>query len=107
MGGYAVWDCLTRFPGKFAGAVAVCGGGDPATVTPAVAATPIWAFHSEDDPTVPFVRSVQMIDAMKAAGGQPRFTPYQGLKHNSWDRAYAEPELLPWLFAQRRGAPAS
>ena len=102
MGGYAVWDCVTRFPEKFAGAIAVCGGGDEATVTARAAAVPVWAFHSDDDPTVPAVRTRHMVEAMKAAGGQPRFTEYHGLGHNSWDRAYAEPELLPWLFAQAR-----
>jgi len=105
MGGYATWDCLTRFPERFAAGIPVCGGGDPATVSVATAAVSIWAFHSQDDPTVPVGRSHQMIDAVKAAGGNPHYTEYQGWGHGSWVPAFAEPELLPWLFAQVRGRP--
>lgn len=103
MGGYAVWDCVTRFPDRFAAGIAVCGGGDESTVTPAVAKVPVWAFHSADDPTVPVVRSRHMVDAMTQAGGHPRYTEYQGLGHGSWGKAFAEPDLFPWLFAQRLG----
>lgn len=103
MGGYAAWDCLTRFPGRFAAVVPICGGGDERTVTRAVARTPVWAFQSTDDPVVPIVRTRHMIDALVAKGGHPHFFEYTGLGHDSWDRAYAEPELLPWMFAQRRG----
>ena len=103
MGGYAVWDCITRFPGKFAGAVAVCGGGDEHTITTEVAKVPIWAFASDDDPIVPVSRSRGMVEAMKAAGGNPHYTEYHGYNHASWGPAYNEPELVPWLFAQVRG----
>jgi poly(3-hydroxybutyrate) depolymerase/lysophospholipase L1-like esterase len=105
MGGYGTWDCITRFPGRFAAAVPICGGGDERTVTAEVAKTPVWAFHSSDDPTVPVVRTRHMIGALLAAGGHPHYFEYWGLGHDSWDRAYAEPELLAWMFAQRRGQP--
>jgi lysophospholipase L1-like esterase/poly(3-hydroxybutyrate) depolymerase len=105
MGGYGTWDCITRFPGRFAAAVPICGGGDERSVTADVAKTPVWAFHSSDDPTVNVVRTRHMIGALLAAGGHPHYFEYWGLGHDSWDRAYAEPELLPWMFAQRRGQP--
>ncbi|MEI9894210.1 MAG: hypothetical protein WDN28_10085 [Chthoniobacter sp.] len=38
-----------------------------------------------------------------AAGGHPRYKEYPDLKHDSYPSAYAEPEFLPWMFAQRRG----
>jgi predicted peptidase len=105
MGGYGTWDCLTRYPNRFAAAVPVCGGGDESTVTPEVAKVPVWAFHSADDPTVPVVRSRNMIEALKKAGGHPHYTEFQGLGHASWNKAYSTPELFPWLFAQRLGQP--
>jgi predicted peptidase len=101
MGGYAVWDCVTRFPDRFAAGVACCGGGDENTVTAAVARVPVWAFHSADDTVVPVVRSRNMIAAMKKMGGNPKYTEFQGLGHASWDKAYSEPGLYDWLFAQR------
>jgi hypothetical protein len=43
-----------------------------------------------------------MIAALKAAGSNPKYTEYEGVGHNSWDKAYGEPELPAWLFAQHR-----
>ena len=43
-----------------------------------------------------------MIDALKAAGGKPKYTEYQGVGHDSWTQTYADPELYAWLFAQRK-----
>jgi predicted peptidase len=100
MGGYAVWDCITRFPERFAAGAACCGGGDENTVTAEVARVPVWAFHSADDTVVPVVRSQHMIAAMKKMGGQPKYSEYQGLGHGSWDKAFSEPDLYPWLFSQ-------
>jgi lysophospholipase L1-like esterase/poly(3-hydroxybutyrate) depolymerase len=105
MGGYATWDCMTRYPDRFAAGAPVCGGGDETTVTAAVAHVPVWAFHSEDDGAVKVKRSRNMVQAMRAAGGQPKYFEYYGLGHGCWGRAYGEPELLPWMFAQRLGQP--
>lgn len=104
MGGYGTWDLITRFPGRFAAAAPICGGGDD-TVAARAVRTPIWAFHSDDDGAVPVARTRNMIAALRAAGGTPRYFEYWGLGHNSWDRAYSEPEFLPWMFAQRLGQP--
>jgi predicted peptidase len=106
MGGYATWDCVTRFPDRFAAGVPVCGGGDENSVTATVAQVPVWAFLSSDDPAVPPIRSIHMIEAMIKMGGHPRLYVYSGLGHGSWDKAFSEPELLPWLFAQHLTPPA-
>jgi lysophospholipase L1-like esterase len=45
-----------------------------------------------------------MIAALKQAGGNPLYSEYPGVSHDSWTAAYQEPELLPWLFAQKRGS---
>jgi len=101
MGGYGTWDVIARRPDLFAAAVPMCGGGDEKTA-PRIAGLPIWNFHGAEDRVVPAARSRRMIAALKAAGGNPRYTEYPGCGHNCWDRAIAEPELLPWLFSQRR-----
>jgi len=105
MGGYATWDCITRFPERFAAGVPICGGGDEKSVTSAVAKVPVWAFHSDDDGAVKVIRTRNMIQAMRDAGGSPKYFEYFGLGHFSWGKAYGEPELLPWMFAQRLGQP--
>ena len=43
-----------------------------------------------------------MIDALEKAGGKPKATFYPGVNHNSWTRTYANPEVIRWMFAQRR-----
>jgi poly(3-hydroxybutyrate) depolymerase/lysophospholipase L1-like esterase len=105
MGGYATWDLVTRFPSRFAAAAPVCGGGDEKTITAAVAKVPLWAFHSEDDTVVKVIRSRNMVNTMRKLGENPKYFEYFGLGHGSWDKAYAEPELLTWMFAQRLGQP--
>ena len=44
-----------------------------------------------------------MIEAIKRAGGDPKYTELPGVGHNSWVQAYNGPEnCLAWLFAQQR-----
>ena len=63
---------------------------------------PIWVFHGDNDPTVKVGNSRLMVNALKQAGAKVRYTEYRGVAHNSWNNAFDEPELLPWLFAQKK-----
>jgi predicted peptidase len=101
MGGFATWAMITEHPATFAAAVPICGGGDT-TKAAAIKDTPVWAFHGDQDDTVSVEYSRNMIDALKKAGGQPKYTEFKGVGHNSWEPAFKEPELLNWLFAQKR-----
>ena len=100
MGGLAAWSLISEHPGMFAAAIPVCGGGDE-TLAPKLVKTAIWAFHGAQDQAISADRSRRMIAAIRKAGGSPRYTEYHNLGHNSWDRAFAEPDLVPWTFAQR------
>jgi acetyl esterase/lipase len=64
---------------------------------------PIWIFHGAKDDVVPLERSQEMVEALRAAGGDVRFTVYPEAKHDSWTATYANPELYTWLLAHRRG----
>ncbi len=99
MGGYGSWDAIARYPGKFAAAAPICGGGHPSMAQQMVD-TPVWAFHGDDDSVVPVERSREMIQAIKDAGGEPKYTEYPGVNHGSWVPTFAEPELLPWITSQ-------
>jgi predicted peptidase len=101
MGGYGTWDILQRQPGLLAAAAPICGGGDPARAG-AFVETPVWAFHGADDTTVKPERSRQMIEALKAGGGRPIYTEYEGVGHNSWTQTFENRLMWDWLFAQRR-----
>lgn len=43
-----------------------------------------------------------MVKSLKAAGANVNFTLYPEANHNSWDPAFAEPELLTWLFSNSK-----
>ena len=101
MGGYGTWDLLSRRPELFAAAVPICSGGDPA-VAAKFKDVPLWAFHGDQDTAVKPKRSREMIDALKAAGGAPKYTEYPGVGHDSWTQTYANPAVYEWLFAQRK-----
>lgn len=101
MGGYGTWDALYRRPGFFAAAIPICGGGDPATAKD-FKDIALWCFHGDQDKSVDVQRSRDMISALKAAGGSPKYTEYPGVGHNSWEAAYADDETYEWLFAHRR-----
>lgn len=101
LGGYGAWDIIARRPGMFAAAVPICGGGAPSKAA-MITGTAVWAFHGDRDQSVDVGESRRMIAALKKAGGNPKYTEYKDVGHNSWERAFAEPDLLPWLFAQKR-----
>ena len=102
MGGYGTWDVIQRQPDLFAAAVPICGGGDE-TVAGRIKA-PVWAFHGDNDRAVPVARSRNMVGAIKAAGGKPKYTEYPGVGHNCYDIAFEDPEMLKWLFSNKRSA---
>ncbi|MCM3874070.1 MAG: prolyl oligopeptidase family serine peptidase [Pyrinomonadaceae bacterium] len=101
LGGYGTWDILVRRPRTFAAAIPICGGGNPSKAA-VIARTPIWVFHGDEDESVNVSESRRMVAALKKAGGQPRYTEYKGVGHNSWVPAFKEPDFLSWLFAQSR-----
>jgi predicted peptidase len=85
----------------FAAAAPVCSGGD-ASLAKAIKDVPVWVFHGDADGVVKVRRSRDMIAALKAAGGAPKYTEYPGVGHDSWTATYRDPELYRWLFAQKR-----
>jgi hypothetical protein len=102
MGGYGTWALVEANPKLFAAAVPMSGGGDTSKAA-SIAQLPIWDFHGTIDPLVPVQQSRDMIAALVAAGGHPKYTEYPNGQHDIWDTAYTEPALLPWIFAQHNG----
>ncbi len=117
MGGYGAWELARQYPRRWA-AIAIAAGGPfwsyaperwqqsstmPAEYARAVGHTPVWMFHGSEDNVVPPRESDLMYSAIKANSGDVRLWIYQGLHHDSWARAYNEPELPKWLLAHRLG----
>jgi predicted peptidase len=101
MGGYATWALACKHPTMFAAAAPICGGGDPAEAAK-IKDLPIWNFHGDKDTAVPIAKSNEMIEALKTAGGTPKYTVYPGVGHNSWDKAYRDEKLWDWFLQFER-----
>jgi dipeptidyl aminopeptidase/acylaminoacyl peptidase len=61
-----------------------------------------WIFHGAKDDVVPPEASKKMVDALNKANADVKFTLYPDANHNSWDPAFAEKDLLPWLFSHKK-----
>ena len=101
MGGGGSWGLAAKMPEKFAAVAPVCGFGD-AKSADSLKALPIWTLFGDADNARIVGESRALVDAVKAAGGSPRLTEYRGVGHNSWDRAYSDPELLKWMLSQHK-----
>jgi predicted peptidase len=104
MGGIGTWNYAVEYPDRLAAIAPVSGTGDSDRAA-RVAQLPIWAFHGARDDAVPIAGEREMVEAVRAAGGNVRFTVYPDIGHNAWEPAYADPQLYDWLLAQRRRAP--
>ncbi len=105
LGGNGAWSAVHMYPGRFAAAALVCGFFDNA-IDPFLS-LPCWFFHGADDTVVPTRHSRRAVEAIRASGGNPKYTEYPGVEHDSWLQAYDTPELYEWLFAQRREEPGN
>lgn len=103
MGAFGVWSLAQRHPGRYAAILPVCGGGEVHRAA-RLRNLPAWVFHGAKDDVIPVARSVQMVEAIRAAGGSPRLTIYPEVGHDSWTETYANEEIYRWLLAQRRAA---
>jgi predicted peptidase len=102
MGGMGTFEAVYRNPKLFASAVPICGGGDTSRYDRRVKKTGFWIFHGDKDAVVGVNNSRQMVSRLKQLKVRVKYTEYPGVNHNSWDNAFAEPELLPWLFSHKR-----
>ncbi|HPU34142.1 MAG TPA: PHB depolymerase family esterase [Phycisphaerae bacterium] len=102
MGGFGTWDLATRYPERFAAIAPICGGGNKLLVG-RIKNVPVWAFHGDADPVVPVKRTDEMVEALKRAGGNVKYTCYPGVQHDSWTATYNNPELYEWFLSHKRG----
>ena len=101
MGGMGTFEILRRKPKTFAAAFAICGGDDIQNVKK-YKNMPLWIFHGGLDDVVYPQFSYCIYRERKKLGNEAKFTLYLKANHNSWDSAFAEPELLPWLLSNKK-----
>lgn len=111
MGGLGTWDLVARKPNFWAAAVPMAGYPDHDKAAVLVN-TPIWAFHHKIDCYNKFAGSETMYRLIQEAGGQlMRLSAMEfdtggqcdQAHFQTPDRAFADVELLPWMFSQVNG----
>lgn len=101
MGGYGAWYFIGTRPEMFAAAIPYCGAGNP-DLAKNMVKVPVWAFHGTVDRNVSVRGSRRIVEAIKDAGGNPRYTEFAGVGHNVWPSVMQTPGVLDWMFEQKR-----
>lgn len=105
MGGNGTVALVNHAPYLFACAVPMSGWGD--TNFQKNCAMPFWVFHAANDGTVGVNGSDNIVNDLRNAGRPVIYTRYDTGGHGIWPTAYANPDLLPWMMAQRRNRAAA
>jgi predicted peptidase len=87
------WEMATAFPTRFAAIAPICGRGTSRILIDNLKEIPTWAFHGAQDTVVPLNESERMVTALQEIGADVRLTVYPDADHDSWTRAYNDPEL--------------
>ncbi len=108
LGGFGTWEFALRYPQRFSAIVPVAGGyiyqsdAIPREICD-LKNLPVWVFHGGQDHNVLPVQAQSLVKALQDCGGNVRFTFYPDADHGqSYQRAYADPELWKWLLEQTK-----
>ena len=99
---------MMQYPDLFAAGVPISSASSVPPIVEALKDDPLWFFHGVLDDIVDYNSSVDAVNALKAAGGNPRLTLFENLGHGGAPRlAYQDSyaELYPWLFSQSLPVP--
>ncbi len=99
MGGFGTWYTAMAYPDLFAAIAPCCGGG--MAWNSGVLKMPIWAFHGLEDTTVSPNQTLEMIEKLKPCNPNLRYDFYEGVGHDSWNRAFSN-ELLNWILLHKK-----
>ena len=104
-GGSACWEMAVQYPDTFAAMAVVCGMAPVPYASWIDKQLAIWVFHGTEDRVIPFSESEQMVARLREMGYDVTFTPYEGVGHNAWDRAYLTDGLFEWFTSHSRERP--
>jgi predicted peptidase len=100
LGGFGAYDLVIHYPNYFAAAFPICGQANVKVFTEKAAKVPVWIFHGAIDNVIDPQPDRDLIKALQNVGAKnAKYTEYPNVMHASWVNAFAEPELLPWIFS--------
>lgn len=98
MGGMGTFDAVCRYPNFFAAASPICGGINLKRLENFKGKTGFSIYHGAADDVVDPQFSRDAYATLQKINADVRYKEYPGVKHNSWDNAFAEPDYLKWMF---------
>ena len=102
LGGMGTYDLVMKYPNYFAAAFPICGACNVAAFLEQAAPLPLWIFHGSLDNTVSPDPDRELYKLLMDKGAKRvTYTEYPGVKHNSWDNAFMEPGLIPWILSNK------
>jgi predicted peptidase len=128
MGGVGAYRMAYRWPQKFAALIVVAGRVEPSTargqtvseaerrlypyltdkdpfaaLARQIKSIPTWLFHGDADESVPVEQSRRMAAALQKVATFVRYTEYyRGIHQEAPNRAFADTDMLTWLWQQHR-----
>ena len=101
MGGFGTFHLLAQEPKLFAAGIPIAGGGNPSTAK-TFKDVPVWVFHGAKDDVVTVDFSRRMVEALKDARAEPKYTEFPEGDHGVANQVYNDEAVHEWLFAQSR-----
>jgi predicted esterase/fibronectin type 3 domain-containing protein len=103
MGGQAVLKALTMADWLFAAAIAM----SPVPFTKGfgyenASGIPLWIFQGGKDQNPRPAQTEEFMRLFRESGGTVKYTYYEDAGHNTWSRAFREPEFFSWLLNRRK-----
>lgn len=98
MGGFGTWYTAMAYPELFA-AIAPCCGGGMAWNAQSLK-MPVWAFHGLNDTVVSPNQTMEMVEALKNNNPNLKWDLYEGVGHDSWNKAFSE-QTLSWMLSHK------
>jgi predicted peptidase len=105
MGGIGSFYFASNYPDLFAAVAPIAGQGETEWVK-GFALLPFWVFHGAKDDVIPVEGSQLMVEAMRAAAVDVKYTEYPDLLHDTWTPTYQNLDLYDWFLEHRRGDPS-
>lgn len=101
LGGYGTLHFSGKYPEIVAGAIALCGGGNPIDGCN-LSQIPVWIQHGRLDRAVPISESEKMVEAIKNCNGGENliYTEYPTYGHGELERVFHTDEFYEWLFSK-------
>jgi len=102
MGGIGTLDLAIRYPKRFAALIPIAFRIEDGWDLCIIKDIPLWGFHGQKDDIIPVSKAQSVINTLIACGGNPLFTIYPDLYHDSWTRTYNNPDLYTWLLTKKK-----